>query len=148
MRVRDARLAAAWFPFVRYRGERPPSVLSVRKSVANSPAAIAAATSSPGVSAGEGRRTLNPEVAGSIPAGATCRRGVIRRAYGPVTAVIRVQIPASAWMRGVATWGYPSREAYAAGAIITDRLAVIGPEGSATSMLRCGIPGIPRSTPL
>ena len=85
------------FRSFRYRGERAPSALSARKPLVSSSAAIAAATSSPGVSAGEGRRTLNPEVAGSIPAGATaCRRGVIRRAYGPVTAVIRVRILASA----------------------------------------------------
>ena len=105
--MRGSRLIG--FRSFRYRSERTPSTLSVRKSLANIPAAIAAATPSPGVSAGEGRRTLNPEVAGSIPAGATCRRGVTRRAYGPIPIVIRVRIPASAWMRGVATWGYPSR---------------------------------------
>jgi hypothetical protein len=44
-------------------------------------------------------------------------------------------------MRGVATWGYPSREAQSACPILGIGPAVTDPEGSATSMIRCGIPG-------
>ena len=54
----------------------------------HSPTAIAAALHSPGVSVGEGRGPLEPEVAGSIPAGATatlptwCSSASIRSCHG------------------------------------------------------------------
>jgi len=52
------------------------------------------------------------------------------------------------WMRGVTTWGYPSREAQSASPIIWIGPAVTDPAGSATSMVRCGIPGdLPKYAP-
>lgn len=155
------------FRSFRYKGERTPFALSARKSSANGPAAIAAAMPSPGVPAGEGRRTLNPEVAGSIPAGATpmptwCNPASIRPCRGrdpgsnPGVGVpgrqsqpgARRNAVPTVWMRGVATWGYPSREAQAVCPIIPIGPAVTDPAGSATSMVRCGIPGdLPKYAP-
>ena len=78
-RIRVGRLAADRPPFVQTRG-RTGSVRAERTDITSlNPIARAAATASPGVSAGEGRRTLNPEVAGSIPAGATAGRLTVVR---------------------------------------------------------------------
>ncbi|ERJ05375.1 hypothetical protein HLRTI_002606 [Halorhabdus tiamatea SARL4B] len=98
--------------FVPMLDEQALYALSERKSLANIPVALSAATPSPGVSVGvlpsgarqgsgggfwpppgEGRRTLNPEVAGSISAGATAvprgdtHRG--RHSTGAIIVIVR-----------------------------------------------------------